>query len=200
MGTKEKQDRGKNAPSVDAMKWMVTARGKILATLAELYEIHNDYMKDLESLEEDSQQRDFRDAQDNDLKPHTGIMCGIAFSLWRSAFLMYELGPDSRTPQEIVSHQRALLLQLARDNSATFGTEKETRFWMIGFHLNNARNRLLDLFNRIGRVNHQFGSMKPYDYRMSRTRNLSDEWDDIHSELKTLIQELVDNLKLSRNQ
>lgn len=75
-------------------------------------------------------------------------LVGSAYSLWRAAFLT----DAKRKWAEILEDAEKLLLRLIRDNAVAYPQERETREWMSGYYLNNARFRLLranELLNKL---------------------------------------------------
>lgn len=75
----------------------------------------------------------------DDHKRLFAYLVGSAYSLWRAAFLT----DAKRNWAEILEDAEKLLLRLIRDNAVAYTQERETREWMSGYYLNNARFRLI---------------------------------------------------------
>jgi hypothetical protein len=67
------------------------------------------------------------------------LLVGAAFSLWRAVFLAPK-NPTSRLA--ILKKGRKFLEKFLRDNSISYGDEKNNREWSFGYYLNNVRFRL----------------------------------------------------------
>lgn len=66
------------------------------------------------------------------------LLVGAAFSLWRGAFLI----DIDRTWSSVLEDAKKLLQTLLRDNAVNYTQDRNTREWMSGYYLNNARLRL----------------------------------------------------------
>jgi hypothetical protein len=67
------------------------------------------------------------------------ILVGVAFSLWRAAFLADAL---TRTWPEALDDAQKLLKTVLRTNTISFGTEHSLQGWTAGHYLKNAKLRL----------------------------------------------------------
>jgi hypothetical protein len=114
-------------------QWLVASRHKIHGALATLHTLStNEYRPIL--LRSDVNRDVF------------SLLVGASFSLWRAAFL----SKAGRTPSDVLDRAHQLLTKLVEDNSATYSEEKNTQHWMVGFHLNNARFRLKEIYAKLG--------------------------------------------------
>lgn len=73
------------------------------------------------------------------------LLVGAGFALWRSAFLCHA----ARTPPILLGQATALLNLLLRDNAFTYPNERTTKEWTVGFYLNDARYRLIDVSKKV---------------------------------------------------
>jgi hypothetical protein len=66
-------------------------------------------------------------------------LVGVAFSLWRAAFLA---DVPTRTWPEALRDAQELLSTVLATNAVTFGTEHKLQGWTAGYYLRNAKLRL----------------------------------------------------------
>jgi hypothetical protein len=71
------------------------------------------------------------------------ILVGVAFALWRAAFLA---DASTRTWPEALEDAQALLKAVLRTNTVGFGTEHNLQGWTAGHYLKNAKLRLVEAF------------------------------------------------------
>lgn len=73
-------------------------------------------------------------------------LVGAGFALWRAIPLMLESGPVAleleRNPALQVDDGRKLLRELIRHNRVAYEQERSTSYWMAGFYLNDAEDRI----------------------------------------------------------
>ncbi len=112
-------------PQSDNFAWLIKARAVNQETLLRLYRFANQNSQEL------------RD------KPMARavfvLLVGAGFSLWRAAFLSDAI----RSWPQIIQDATKLLKRLVGDNAVAYPQDRETREWMAGYYLNNARWRLL---------------------------------------------------------
>jgi hypothetical protein len=122
-------------------KWLVTARNEIQSTMLRLLEEWDEI--------EDDRTREF--------------CVGIAFSLWRAAFLIHEKETESTFALEARSaspledhrdqsgrraaHARQFLTRVIEANAITFADDDRFRNWTADYYVNNAVYRTLDVFD-----------------------------------------------------
>jgi hypothetical protein len=69
-------------------------------------------------------------------------LVGIAFTLWRALPLM-PLG--SALPKQSPNHASDLLYEIITHNRVTYGEEVKCRDWLVGFYLNSAEERIVNV-------------------------------------------------------
>lgn len=69
------------------------------------------------------------------------LLVGVAFSLWRAAFLA---DAPTRTGTEALAHAYDLLGEVLKSNTIAFSTDQRLQGWTGGYYLNNAKLRLVD--------------------------------------------------------
>ncbi len=77
-----------------------------------------------------------------------GFLLGTTFSLWRAAFLANENRPKRR----ILDDAQKFLKYLVRDNTISYTQDKDAKNWTVGYYLNDARYRLLDIKHRLPKL------------------------------------------------
>jgi hypothetical protein len=80
------------------------------------------------------------------------LLVGAEFSLWRGAFLV----DIQRTWPTVLADAKKLLETLVRDNAVNYPQDRNTREWMSGYYLNNARLRLSWALGKIPPASLQF--------------------------------------------
>ncbi len=73
------------------------------------------------------------------------LLVGVAFSLWRAAFL---LRPD-RQLRSVSTAADHFLHTLCRDNSINYAQDRDNCHWTVGYYLNNAYLRLVIVPERL---------------------------------------------------
>ena len=76
------------------------------------------------------------------------LLVGVAFSLWRAAFLA---DVPRRTFREALNDARDLMGEVLKTNTVLFGKEQNLQRWTGGFYLNNAKLRLAVAMRLAGR-------------------------------------------------
>ena len=106
-------------------EWLVSARSRNQALLLSLYNY--------------STERQFKALDGNQpWRSIFSLLVGVAFSLWRGAFLT----DIDRTWPRVIEDAKKLLEVLVRDNAVNYPQDRNTREWIAGYYLNNARLRL----------------------------------------------------------
>jgi hypothetical protein len=77
------------------------------------------------------------------------LLVGAGFSLWRAV----TLSDVRRTWPEIVGDANKLLLRLVQDNAVGYPQDRDTREWMGGYYLNNAKWRLIRARDELSKTN-----------------------------------------------
>jgi hypothetical protein len=114
--------------SVDRLEWAIAARARSQRLLLALWEW----------------KADGRGKPEIDL---FSTLVGVAFSLWRAAFLT---SMPTRTREEAHDDAHGLLESLLSTNSILFGQEHKLQGWTGGYYLNNAKLRLIEIYGRAG--------------------------------------------------
>jgi hypothetical protein len=149
--------------------WLVNARYKNQCLLVELYEFHNAKMSEQETT-------------------IFNQLLGIAFSLWRGAFLTEK----ERNSETILDNAEYILERLIADNAINYTQDMAARQWMSGYYLNNVRLRINRIRERMNLENINFQSIDKV--RLSDIENLQQHWDTLHD----LTFEIFKNLKQER--
>jgi hypothetical protein len=106
-------------------KWLLPARAKIQQALLDLHNLGTtrriDLLNDAEHL----------------ARPFV-LLVGAAFSLWRAAFL----SDITQSWEWIVDTANTLLEKLLITNTLSFSTDRDLRYWMVGYYLNSTGFRL----------------------------------------------------------
>ena len=103
------------------LEWLVHNRSLIQELLLELW-------------------KEFPETPSTGSKPGTvlQLLVGATFSLWRAEFL----ADSDRDWQQNASHAKKFLGIIIKDNAIAYSQERDTRFWTVGYYLNNAFLRL----------------------------------------------------------
>jgi hypothetical protein len=113
--------------TVEHGEWLLNARAENQKLLLCLFEFGRK-KKNREILKNDPERRAL-----------FGLLLGVAYSLWRAAFL----SNTERTWQRTFEGADKLMLNLLEDNAVPYSKERATEEWMGGYYLNNAAFRLL---------------------------------------------------------
>lgn len=113
-----------NPSESDHYGWLVAARSRNQDLLLRLFRFGTKHCEALHS--------------DHDQRTLFALLVGVAFSLWRAAFLT----DTKRTWPAILDDANKLLETVVRDNTINYPQDRATREWMGGYYLNNARWRL----------------------------------------------------------
>lgn len=111
--------------TVEHAEWLLKARAENQNLLLRLFEFGN---KNGGVFKNDPERRAL-----------FSLLLGVAYSLWRAAFLSNTI----RTWKRTFEGANNLLLSLIEDNAVTYAKERHTEEWMGGYYLNNAAFRLL---------------------------------------------------------
>ena len=108
-------------------------------------------------------------------------LLGVAFSLWRAAFLI----KDGRSQKTMNDDARKFLGILLEDNAINYTQDRETRAWTAGYYLNNACLRLdfvKNLLSLNGDQNAAFNKITSFlnsqKQSSGQVPNLSAGWED----------------------
>ena len=114
------------------------------------------------------------------------LLIGIAFSLWRAAFLINA----NRTSDSIVEKADFFLHKLLADNTIGYSQDVAACEWMSGFYLNNARLRLIqikkDLLLSDRKCEIDFSCIE--NNRLSNISNLFSHWDELQSTSSNILK------------
>jgi hypothetical protein len=87
--------------------------------------------------------------QGGDRAKRFGRLTGVAFSLWRAAFLAglerqpyVNNQPSSEPEASQAEHAQELLRALLETNTVSFSVDQKTRYWMGHYYIHNAAYRL----------------------------------------------------------
>lgn len=112
-------------PEIKNLHWAIEARARSQRLLLALYEFVGE--RDSVSLGASEESKVF------------GSLVGVAFSLWRAAFLA---DMPTRTWEQALEDTQELLAAVLTTNTIAFTTEYKLQGWTGGFYLTNARLRL----------------------------------------------------------
>ena len=118
-------------PEVQDYKWLVESRSKIQYFLLELYTFLRANRSTLEQRQVE--------------RSVFGLFVGSGFSLWRAVFLA---GP-ARGWSDVLKHAERFLEIVVRDNAINYPQDRETREWTVGYYLNNARFRVVQMETKL---------------------------------------------------
>lgn len=157
-----------NKPETDTLKWAIEARARSQRLLLALYS--------------NGQYRDADPLANPDARVFS-LLAGIAFSLWRAAFLA---DAPTRTGTQALAHAYDLLGEVLKSNTIAFSTDQRLQGWTGGYYLNNAKLRLVEAFTIQLRAAEaeQVRSMSLYD---ADPRNL---WNDFCERAEELARTL----------
>ena len=113
---------------IENLKWAIAARDRSQRLLLALYAL--------------GEQKGVAEP-----RPHAGtfsVLVGVAFSLWRAAFLA---DAPTRTGPEALDDARKLLKAVLRTNTISFGTEHSLQGWTAGYYLKNTKLRLEEILS-----------------------------------------------------
>lgn len=154
--------------------WLLPRRARIMETLLALHRLLKDKGAQL--------------VADPTGRACFGHLVGAAFSLWRAAFLTDAsrdwgaiLGDDRGTRFRGGAGQ--VLETLLRDNAINYAQDRDTRTWMVGYYLNNAKYRLARAWPKVGKGE--------YDLPQSDEVSPKDLWDRLHGDTGTLLDALT---------
>lgn len=121
---------------------------------------------------------------------------GVAFSLWRAAFL----ADAARTWSKALEDANKLLEILVRDNSVAYPQDRNTREWMGGYYLNNARFRLITAMSRLEKLQPNISELDSFR-RVHELHTLgieerspAESWEILHQGLCDMFQVLIQSL------
>jgi hypothetical protein len=109
------------------LRWVVGARAKNQRRLYDLLRYGRTHCDAIEC--------------DDDRQTVFTLLVGAGFSLWRAA----PLSEVERSNAKIAEAANQLLDRLVRDNSIGYPQDQDTREWMGGYYVNNAKWRLQDV-------------------------------------------------------
>jgi hypothetical protein len=121
------------------------------------------------------------------------FLVGVAFSLWRAAFLSAEARPW----EEIVDDAICFLDTLVHDNAIGYYQDRATKDWSGGYYLNSARYRLLKALEVVERESPgirqhpavlAFESLDRTGMTLNPPRH---SWDVLHEALAALVEDLT---------
>jgi hypothetical protein len=101
---------------------------------------------------------------------------GVAFSLWRAAFLIYPADTErSLRGADVTGHAHGFLQRVIETNSITFGDDRAFQSWSEGYYVNNA------LF----RIRAMDGTNLPQDIE---SQSLRRAWTAARDELRSVVE------------
>lgn len=117
-----------------------------------------------------------------------GYLVGSAFSLWRAA----TLSDTTRSWDAILDDAQKLLHRLIHDNAVAYPQDRDTKEWMGGYYLNNARFRLLRARVLLGELYPTFSSpaltrLEELDRSGTTGRRPSDCWEIFHESMVDML-------------
>jgi hypothetical protein len=119
-------------------------------------------------------------------------LVGSAFSLWRAAFL----SNTKRSWDMILDDAQKLLHRVIGDNAVAYPQDKETKEWMGGYYLNNARFRLVQAHELLALLvpdiseSEALTKLIELDKSGTTTRDPTKSWDVLHEALDTTFKAL----------
>lgn len=135
-------------------------------------------------------------------------LTGVAFSLWRAAFLAslatspQTSGQTGKKGDSKVEHAHDLLCTVLASNAVLFGDDKRTRYWMCEYYIDNAAYRIARLVDEVSEESlpthvHRFhgfwsGSQVDPDYVASARA-----WMIIFETFKWLVERLMTDIQLT---
>jgi len=136
----------------DHAEWLVANRGNNQVMAAKLYKLLKRYPDHLDAFHDEVQ-----------------MLVGIAFSLWRSAFLSDKTGQRVDTTRNAVG----FLAEMLQNNAIAYGTERTAKNWTFNYYAQNANYRLVGLKNRW----EKHFDMPPLRPPKPRENNPKDRWE-----------------------
>jgi hypothetical protein len=173
-----------NPVAPDRLQWAIDARARSQRLLLALYQFGED--------------RNFGSASNEFASPLPetalfSLLVGIAFSLWRAAFLA-EM--PTRVWPEALRNAQTLLSRVLETNAIAFGTEHDLQGWTGGYYLNNAKLRLLEaLRDQVASSRATDADVKRVDVSLLET-NPHDTWKLFCAEAERLANQLGCKLPL----
>lgn len=169
MDTEKKQPR---KTTVEHLSWAIAQRKEVQDTLLALYEF--------------IEPRRYEHTASVGAK--LGVFIGVAFSLWRAAFL----ADTPRDGEEIFNAQKNFLYKVISDNSIAYPDDKANRAWAAEYYLENAEFRLGPLIKMSslskpakGELNELLGEVGEGDVEFTQYR-----WEAAHYVLRRLLTDL----------
>lgn len=168
----------KSRSDVKHLAWAIEHRAEIQRTLLALYELSF-------GLDSDP----FKLTLFNDL-------VGAAFSLWRAVFL----ADKSRNYGEVHESATEFLERVVTTNAITFGDDRASSAWSVGYYLDNAKLRL-DSACKYSRANQSHPSLEQVEpllgtvgyHDVSMTQY---EWEAAHTALRIMFYVLYPECSL----
>jgi hypothetical protein len=113
------------------------------------------------------------------------MLVGVAFSLWRSAFLSDKTGYRSDTTDKAI----LFLSEMIESNAILFSTERSANDWAFNYFARNARDRLERLEDRWEDLD--MGALTPPKKRAHQPK---DRWEYLHDAFCAAVNHFEDLL------
>ncbi len=112
------------------LAWLVARRSEIQDTALRVLIVLKDKREGFASIPE--------------IRSVLGLMVGTVYSLWRAVFLTNAI----RDWTTILGSGEKFLQTLIADNAIAYTQERDNRNWTVGFYINNAKYRILEIYRR----------------------------------------------------
>jgi len=151
----EREERKKKELDPEHAEWLAKHRSDNQIISAKLYKLLKSYPDEID-----------------DFGFEIEMLVGIAFSLWRSAFLSDKTGYRSDTTQKAIS----FLAELVQNNAIVFSSERGAVDWAFNYFAFNAKHRLEKLQDRWPEL-----KMTPLLPSNARAHMPKDRWESLHN-------------------